>query len=67
MLAALLQEFCDEPGPAGLVAGADARAVVAVKIFIEEQVILPLRIGLESFRTAEHRPAAAAIFQERCQ
>src|SRR5262245_12866517 len=38
-----LDEARDDAGPAGLVAGADARAVVAVEVLVEEDVIAPLR------------------------
>ena len=33
----------DRPGPAGLVAGADAGAVVAVEVLVEQQVVAPVR------------------------
>src|SRR3979411_270777 len=42
-----LDQFRDPPGPSGLVAGSQARAVVPVEVLEEQQVILPLGIGLE--------------------
>src|SRR5262245_40418624 len=50
--------------PAGLMAGPDARAGVAVEIFEEEQVVPPVGIGLELLRPTEHRPAAVRVAQE---
>ena len=47
LAAALLDEFGGEGGPAGLVAGADAGAVVAVKVFIKEDVVAPMGVALE--------------------
>ena len=35
LLAGLLEEFGDEAGPARLMARADARAIVAVEVFVE--------------------------------
>src|SRR5580692_1919461 len=61
---ALLDQFCDEACPAGLVARADARAVVAVKILVEEEQILPVRIALEKFGAAGDRAAAVLAAHE---
>src|SRR2546426_5399088 len=47
LLPALLQQLCDEPRPAGLVAGPDARAVVAVEVFVEEDQVAPVRVTLK--------------------
>src|SRR5688572_30193887 len=43
------------PRPAGLMAGAEARPVVAVKILIKEQAIAPVRIVLELASLPMHR------------
>ena len=48
----------DDAGPARLVAGSQTRAVVSVEIFVEQDVILPLRIGLKFLRASVHRPPA---------
>jgi hypothetical protein len=48
-----LDKFGHEPGPAGLVAGAKPRAVVAVEVFVEEEMCAPVRIGLEFLGAAE--------------
>src|SRR5215470_4740005 len=53
-----------QPGPAGLVTGADAGAVVAMEIFVEQQVIPPVGIALELLGAAEHRPPPVLVAQE---
>ena len=50
--------------PSGLVARAEPRPVVAVKILIEEDQIAPLGIGLELLGSSVHRPATAVVAQE---
>ena len=47
-LGAMLQVACDERGPAGLMAGAEAAAVFAVEIFVEQDEIPPVRVAGES-------------------
>jgi hypothetical protein len=54
-----LYQFGDDSGPARLVASTDARAVVTMKVFVEQQVVPPMPIALEGFSTAEYRPAAS--------
>src|SRR5262245_57590048 len=54
----------DDTGPARLVAGAQARAIVTMEIFVEQEVIFPLRIGLKFLRPAVHRPPARPIAQK---
>ena len=54
----------DDPRPAGLVRGAEAGAVVAVEVLVEEDVVLPLRIGLEPLDPAEARPPAVGADEE---
>src|SRR6516164_11281759 len=53
LLRELLDEVCHERGPACLVRGAATAPVLAVKIFMEQDVILEVRIGLELFIIAE--------------
>lgn len=60
----LLNQFCDQGGPAGLMACTDAGAVVAVKIFVKQDEIAPVIITLEFFRPAEDRPAAGLVAQK---
>jgi hypothetical protein len=56
-----LDQFRDDTGPAGLVAGPKARAVVSVKILVEQNVIPPVRIGLEFLRAAVNRTPSGLI------
>jgi hypothetical protein len=42
-----LNEASYESGPAGLVTRANSGPIVAVKIFVEENQILPIRVFLE--------------------
>src|SRR5580704_2357139 len=46
----------DQPGPAGLMGGAEARAVIPVEVLAEHQVVPPGRIA-EQFDAAEAGPA----------
>src|SRR5712692_8522350 len=62
--AALLDQLGHQAGPAGLVAGAEACSVVAVKILIEQDQVLPERVVLKDFRRAVYGPAAVAAAQE---
>ena len=39
--------FGDQPRPSGLMAGADARAVIAVEVFVEQDEVAPVRVDLE--------------------
>jgi len=43
----LANHFCDQCCPAGLMAGPDAGAVVAVEVFVKENMVAPMRIVLE--------------------
>jgi hypothetical protein len=42
-----LDEFSNKSGPAGLVAGAQPGTIVAMEVFIEEDVVAPVGIALE--------------------
>ena len=53
-----------EASPAGLVARAQSRPVVAVKVFIEEEMVAPMRIGLELLRATIDRTLPLFIPQE---
>src|SRR5271169_6674554 len=64
VLADLLQEFGDERRPPGLVASADARAVVAVEVFVKREQVAPVWITLELLRAAKHRAPPVAVAQE---
>src|SRR5258705_12594153 len=60
-LSVLLHQLRNERGPAGLMTGADAGAVVAVEVFVEGDQVAPMRIFLEFFCAAEDRPAALFV------
>src|SRR5262245_53472399 len=45
LLPALLEQFRHQPRPAGLMAGADAGASVAVEVLVEEDQVAPVRIA----------------------
>ena len=62
--AALLEKFRYEAGPTGLMACANAGAIVAVKVFVEGDQIAPGRIGLEFCGGAENRPLLVRVSQE---
>ena len=46
-LVVLLNELCYQSGPAGLMAGPNTGAIVAVKVLMERHQIVPVWIGLE--------------------
>src|SRR5207344_2522717 len=54
----------DEARPAGLVTRTESRAIVAMEVFVEQDVVAPMRVGLELFRPAEHRSPTLLIAQE---
>ena len=45
-------------------AGAEARAVVAVEVLVKQQMVAPVRIGLKFLRAPEHRSAAVRVALE---
>ena len=58
----------DQGGPASLMTGSDTRAVVAIEVFVEEDVVAPLRIVLEEFVFAvEGSPTIRAALEQRDQ
>src|SRR5262245_45306349 len=59
-----LDEPRDDARPAGLVAGADARAVIAVEEFVEQDQVAPVRISLEFLGRAVDWPLACFVAQE---
>src|SRR4051794_39919647 len=58
------QQERDRPGPAGLVARAQAGPVVTVEVLVERDQVVPVRIALEGLAAAEHRPAAMLVLGE---
>src|SRR5262245_46637471 len=49
----LRDQVRDQSGPAGLVRCATATAIVAVEVFMEQDVVLEMRIGLKFFVAAK--------------
>jgi hypothetical protein len=60
----LAAHFRHEGGPAGLVAGADACAIVAVEIFVEEKEVAPVGVVLEEFDLAIEGAASILVAGE---
>src|SRR3954453_8410653 len=54
----------DDAGPAGLVARAQAGAVVTVEVLVKEHVIAPVRVLLKHLGAAVNGAAAVFVFQE---
>src|SRR5258705_4693275 len=61
---ALFNWLSNETGPAGLMAGADAGTIIAVKVFVEKDEVAPVRIALKKFAAASYRPAPFRIAQK---
>src|SRR6478609_930410 len=51
----------DDAGPAGLVRGSDPLARVAVEVLVEEQQVVPVRVGLELFDRAVDGAATIGV------
>src|SRR5260221_12532480 len=60
----LLQHLSDQPGPTRLMAGADTRTVVAVKVLVEEDQVAPVRIGLIAPISPMYGTPAVGVLQE---
>ena len=63
-LAEVAQEAGDQRRPAGLVAGAEAAAVVAVEVFVEQDQVAPVRVVGVAAVVAVAGPPAARVGQE---
>src|SRR5262252_8705570 len=59
-----LDQFCHHPGPSGLMARAQARSVIPVEVFVEQDVVTPVRIDLELFGAAVHGTPYTRVAQE---
>src|SRR6266508_1150912 len=61
----LADEIRDQSGPAGLVRCATATAIVAVEVFMEQDVVLEMRISLKFLVGAEHgTPAVGSAHKQ---
>src|SRR5215469_12351620 len=59
-----LDQTRNQSGPAGLMARAEARTVVAVEVLVEEDVVAPVRVGLKLLRAAVDSTTALGVTQE---
>ena len=60
-----LNQLRDEAGPTGLMRRADAASVVAMEIFVKQEVIAKMGIACELRMIVEHRPLPAGVLQEQ--
>jgi hypothetical protein len=60
----LPDEFSDQTGPTGLMAGAQAHPGITVKIFVKENQIAPMRVAAKSLTCAVDGTAAGLILEE---
>ena len=58
------EECAYQSGPASLVTCANARPVVAVEVFVEEQMVSPVWVLLKLFGAAVHGPPPVAVSEE---
>jgi len=58
------KEFCDQAGPAGLVRGTYAATGVAMEVFIEQQVVLEVRVALQLRMVTEDGTRPRLVGQE---
>src|SRR5207302_653153 len=61
------EELGDQAGPTRLVGSADAPPGVAVKIFVEQNVIPEMRVAVQLRMVAEHWTAAIGVAQEQAR
>src|SRR5215475_12078680 len=59
-----LNQFGDQTSPSGLMARSQAGSVITVEVFVEQEVVSPVRIGLKFLRAAINRPAARPITEK---
>ena len=65
LFAALLQHLGDEPRPPRLMAGADSRAVVAVKILVKKHQIAKVGVALEALVAPRDRAPPLVVAQKK--
>jgi hypothetical protein len=59
-----LDHFCYQASPAGLMARSETSAVISVEIFVEQNVVFPVRIGLKFLCSTVDRSTARPIAQK---
>ncbi len=60
-----LQQFCDQPSPAGLVRGANTAPAVPVEIFVKQNVVLEMRIAGQLGMILQHGPLTVRSTQKQ--
>src|SRR3954447_24790169 len=58
---ALLHQLGDNSSPPGLMTGSKAGTGISMEVFMKENQVAPVRIGLELFEIAEHRPSTFCV------
>ena len=58
------KEFGDQAGPAGLMRGTQAAAVIAVKVLEEEDIVAKVGSRCELLVVAQDRPPSVRVAQE---
>src|SRR5215831_3387616 len=61
---ALLHQLGDDTGPSSLMAGSHSSTRVAVEVFVKQDQVAPMWVGLEPFEIPEHRSAATLVLEE---
>jgi len=56
-----LDERGDETSPPGLVTGANPRPVVPMEVFVEKEMVAPVRVALKLFHTPVDGPPAVLV------
>src|SRR5262245_59114431 len=59
-----MQETGDAPRPSGLVTGAEAGAVIAVEVLVEQEIVSPVRILLKHAAATIDRAPAVLVAQK---
>src|SRR4051812_38064274 len=54
----------DDPGPPGLVTGAEPGTVVPVEVLVEQQQVTPVRVLLERGGAAVYRPPPILVLEK---
>lgn len=60
----MVQQLCYQAGPAGLMAGSNAAAVIAVKVLIKEDMVSKVGIILHLVILAKDGPRTVAVPQK---
>ena len=64
LLSSLHEQLGDQCGPAGLMGCSDTATAVAVKVFVELQILVKIRISLQQGLVTEYGSTSRAIVQK---